>query len=120
MGAHDQNDRTAMGTNMNVQRVPATTSTQGGYARYVSFYVNAPQAGSYYISGNYNSSTARGLAVSTEKTFTTNVIKITHLQVIDATNRILTFDTKTKRGTDSNNGNITLDQNKDTITLTKG
>ncbi|WP_461220430.1 hypothetical protein [Mycoplasmoides gallisepticum] len=120
LGAHDQNDRTAMGTNMNVQRVPATTSTQGGYARYVSFYVNAPQAGSYYISGNYNSSTARGLAVSTEKTFTTNVIKITHLQVIDATNRILTFDTKTKRGTDSNNGNITLDQNKDTITLTKG
>ncbi|WP_350267294.1 hypothetical protein ABOD99_01905 [Mycoplasmoides gallisepticum] len=120
LGAHDQNARTAMGTNMNVQRVPATTSTQGGYARYVSFYVNAPQAGSYYISGNYNSSTARGLAVSTEKTFTTNVIKITHLQVIDATNRILTFDTKTKRGTDSNNGNITLDQNKDTITLTKG
>ncbi|MES3519157.1 hypothetical protein [Mycoplasmoides gallisepticum] len=120
LGAHDQNDRTAMGTNMNVQRVPATTSTQGGYARYLSFYVNAPQAGSYYISGNYNSSTARGLAVSTEKTFTTNVIKITHLQVIDATNRILTFDTKTKRGTDSNNGNITLDQNKDTITLTKG
>lgn len=64
--------------------------------------------------------TNRGLAVSTDTKFTTNVIKITHLQVIDATNRILTFDTKTKRGTDSNNGNITLDQNKDTITLTKG
>ncbi|WP_391516855.1 hypothetical protein [Mycoplasmoides gallisepticum] len=120
LGASDQNARTAMGTNMNVQRVPATTSNQGGYARYVSFYVNAPQAGSYYISGNYNSLTNRGLAVSTDTKFTTNVIKITHLQVIDATNRILTFDTKTKRGTDSNNGNITLDQNKDTITLTKG
>ncbi|ADC31425.1 variably expressed lipoprotein and hemagglutinin (VlhA) family protein [Mycoplasmoides gallisepticum str. F] len=120
LGAHDQNARTAMGTNMNVQRVPATTSTQGGYARYVSFYVNAPQAGSYYISGNYNSLAARGLAVSTEKTFTTNVIKITHLQVINGTNRILTFDTKTKRGTDSTNGNITLEANKDTITLTKG
>ncbi|WP_434340943.1 hypothetical protein [Mycoplasmoides gallisepticum] len=120
LGAHDQNARTAMGTHMNVQRVPATTSNQGRYARYVSFYVNAPQAGSYYISGNYNSSTARGLAVSTEKTFATNVIKITHLQVINATNRILTFDTKTKRGTDSNNGNITLEANKDTITLTKG
>ncbi|AAP56699.1 VlhA.5.13 variable lipoprotein family protein [Mycoplasmoides gallisepticum str. R(low)] len=120
LGASDQNARTAMGTNMNVQRVPATTSTQGGYARYLSFYVNAPQAGSYYISGNYNSLTNRGLAVSTDTKFTTNVIKITHLQVIDATNRILTFDTKTKRGTDSNNGNITLEANKDTITLTKG
>ncbi len=120
LGASDQNPRNAVGTNMNVQRVPATNSNQGGYARYVSFYVNAPQAGSYYISGNYNSLTARGLAVSTEKTFTTNVIKITHLQVINATNRILTFDTKTKRGTDSNNGNITLEANKDTITLTKG
>ncbi|AAP56805.2 VlhA.2.01 variable lipoprotein family protein [Mycoplasmoides gallisepticum str. R(low)] len=87
--------------------------------RTYTFYVNAPQAGSYNISGIYNSSDSRGLEFKTTsgtgQAQSTSVVKITNLSSgsTDAQNILKTFDTAKTETT-------TVEDTNRVLTLTKG
>ncbi|SYV94701.1 Mycoplasma haemagglutinin [Mycoplasmoides gallisepticum] len=87
--------------------------------RTYTFYVNAPQAGSYNISGIYNSSDSRELEFKTTsgtgQAQSTSVVKITNLSSgsTDAQNILKTFDTAKTETT-------TVEDTNRVLTLTKG
>lgn len=98
---------------------PNALRTFSPNTRTYTFYVNAPQAGSYNISGIYNSSDSRGLEFKTTsgtgQAQSTSVVKITNLSSgsTDAQNTLKTFDTAKTETT-------TVEDTNRVLTLTKG